>query len=133
MPRLDLPTQDCENRCFIGIYGMGTAGELGIARLPRLRRGPGTFDVLIDVFVPCDAVVQPTTLRMRNAITYVDCTGDCDADGDTTIDELVLGVKLVLEEESTGRCPSYDEDDDGAVSIAELVRAVRNTLEGCGD
>jgi hypothetical protein len=130
---LDLPAQDCENECTVGIFGSGTANQLNIARLPQLRRGAGTFDLLIDMFDPCGGVDPPTTLRMRNAVTYVSCTGDCNGDGESRIDELTLGVSIALGQESVGRCPAHDQNGDGAVGIAELVRAVRNALEGCGE
>jgi hypothetical protein len=129
---LDLPAQDCANDCLLGVFSSGTADRMNIARLPEIRRGAGTYDLLIDVFEPCGENGMPITLRLRNAVTYVDCAGDCDANGQITIDELMLGVTIGLDPQSAGRCPAFDLNGDGEVQINELVSAVRHALEGCG-
>lgn len=59
------------------------------------------------------------------------CTGDCDGNGRVTVDELTFGVRLALIVQSPTACASLDADEDGNVSIAELVRAVNNALGEC--
>lgn len=59
------------------------------------------------------------------------CTGDCNADGVVTINELINGVNIVLGRTDLEVCRACDRDGDGAVSIAELIDAVRATLNGC--
>lgn len=59
------------------------------------------------------------------------CTGDCNGDGRVAINELVLGVNIVLGPESVDACPAF-ANPDGIVNVAQLVKAVNNTLNGCG-
>jgi hypothetical protein len=60
------------------------------------------------------------------------CTGDCDDNRVVTIDELVTGVSLVVEElPPAGGCDAIDADSDGVAAVAELIAAVGNGLDGC--
>ena len=51
-------------------------------------------------------------------------TGDCNGDLTVSIDELVRGVSIVLGTASLDDCPRFDMNDDGVVTIADLVAAV---------
>ncbi len=55
-------------------------------------------------------------------------TGDCDGDGDVSINELVTGVRISLGEAHLETCQAADRDGNGAVSIDELIAAVREAL-----
>jgi glucose/arabinose dehydrogenase len=59
------------------------------------------------------------------------CTGDCNADGVVTIDELINGVRIAIGNTGIDRCRACDRDGDGTVSIDELVTAVQANLVGC--
>jgi len=60
----------------------------------------------------------------------VECAGDCDGDGNVTVDELVVGSQLALG--TTGaECDAIDANDDGSVAIDELVVAIGHALSGC--
>ena len=59
------------------------------------------------------------------------CTGDCNADGVVTIDELINGVSISLGAVGLERCSACDRNHDGAVTIDELIEAVTATLVGC--
>jgi molybdopterin synthase sulfur carrier subunit len=59
------------------------------------------------------------------------CPGDCNGDGTTTIDELLIGVRIALGDISIDRCSAMDEKHDGNVDVADLVAAVHVTLTGC--
>jgi hypothetical protein len=56
------------------------------------------------------------------------CHGDCDGNGETHVHELVLGVSMALGSIPTTACPAFDEDDDGIVTVPELIRGVRTAL-----
>ena len=56
--------------------------------------------------------------------------GDCDGSGVVTIDELVRGVNIGLDEIPLDACPAFDVDGDGAISIGELILAVNRALNG---
>ena len=60
------------------------------------------------------------------------CAGDCSGDGSVGIDELILGVLVVLQSLSSAACPGlHGGDASAAVGIADLVTAVVHALEGC--
>ncbi|MFO1078994.1 MAG: hypothetical protein U1E73_14835, partial [Planctomycetota bacterium] len=59
------------------------------------------------------------------------CVGDCDGDGQVRVNELVVGVGIVLSGSSAAECPAADPNGDGEVTIAELIAAVNSLLSGC--
>lgn len=54
--------------------------------------------------------------------------GDCNRNGEVAINELILGVRIALEDAAVTECLPFDRVADGKVSIAELVRGVGNAL-----
>ncbi|MDX2168581.1 MAG: hypothetical protein SF182_16025 [Deltaproteobacteria bacterium] len=61
------------------------------------------------------------------------CVGDCNGDGQVTINELITGVNIALGSSPVSACPSFDENGDGEVSINELIKAVNIALGApCG-
>lgn len=70
-----------------------------------------------DVFIAVDLVTE--------------CTGDCDFNCVVTVDELMIGVRQALGEDTSRSCVAFDATLDGHVSVDELVRAVNRALEGC--
>jgi Putative Ig domain len=59
------------------------------------------------------------------------CIGDCNGDGRVQVDELVVCVDIGLGGRAATECPTLDDDENGDVSISELVGAVTSMLEGC--
>ena len=59
------------------------------------------------------------------------CIGDCNGDGEVTVNELITGVNIALGNSPISACPAFDGDGDGEVSIAELIGAVNAALGGC--
>ncbi len=59
------------------------------------------------------------------------CAGDCNGDGEVTINELITGVNLALTD--SGECAAFDSNGDGEVAINEIVAAVNSALLGCPD
>ena len=59
------------------------------------------------------------------------CVGDCRGTGVVTIADLVTAVRIVLGDQPLATCPFLDANQDGRASIEEMVRAVRNALDGC--
>jgi hypothetical protein len=57
------------------------------------------------------------------------CTGDCDEDGQVSIDEVVHAVAMALGEAPIAAC--MDVDGDEWVSVAEIIAAVNVALHGC--
>jgi hypothetical protein len=69
---------------------------------------------------------------VTNRVAAQDCTGDCGADGEVLVNELIVGVSVALGTVRVEVCRAADADGDETVSIAELVVAVNNALQGCG-
>lgn len=65
------------------------------------------------------------------AAGQADCRGDCDANRQVTVSEVVMQVNMALERSDMADCTVADFDDDGRVSVAELVAAVNALLQGC--
>jgi len=59
------------------------------------------------------------------------CAGDCGGDDAVTVDELVLGINIALDQATVDACPAMDADGSGRVMIEELVSAVNSLLLGC--
>ncbi len=54
--------------------------------------------------------------------------GDCNGDGAVTVDELVTGTTIGLEQRPVSACRSFDRNGDDAVGVDELVTAVNTAL-----
>jgi hypothetical protein len=59
------------------------------------------------------------------------CTGDCNADGAVTVDEVVTGINIALGNVAMEGCVRFDANGDGLVTVDEIVRAVNAGLGGC--
>lgn len=59
------------------------------------------------------------------------CVGDCNCDGEVTIDELITMVGIALGDLNPVRCLMGDANLDGEITIDEIVTAVVNALNGC--
>lgn len=59
------------------------------------------------------------------------CVGDCSGDGTVTVNELILGVNILLESQPFSACPAFDRNNSGTVTIEELIQGVNNLLRAC--
>jgi hypothetical protein len=59
------------------------------------------------------------------------CAGDCDGDGQVTVNELIVGIRVALGSASLDECTSIDADGDRNVTIGEIIAAVNVALDGC--
>lgn len=59
------------------------------------------------------------------------CIGDCGGDGVVTVNELIVAVNIALGNRPVTDCAAIDRDNDGTVSVAELVSGVLSLLNGC--
>lgn len=82
--------------------------------------------------IACAVALLMTVASSRLAVAA--CAGDCNGDGDVTIDELIklitcalAGIDVVLPP-----CPcGLDSDGSGDLSVNEIIVAVNNALYGC--
>jgi ELWxxDGT repeat protein len=68
---------------------------------------------------------------LESIVVPLICPGDCDGDDRVTVNELVRGVSTFLGTTTAG-CTAMDRNDDGLVTVEELVSAVNSALHGCG-
>jgi hypothetical protein len=59
------------------------------------------------------------------------CIGDCNLDHMVSVDEVVVGVGMLLGNQAFEACPAVDADGDGTIEVNELIRAVGSLLSGC--
>jgi len=58
------------------------------------------------------------------------CTGDYNGNGVVAINELILGVNIVLSLQPETACPAF-ANSQGMVDIAQIIKGVNNALGGC--
>jgi len=56
--------------------------------------------------------------------------GDCDGSGAVGINDLTMAVNIALQKRPLTVCPSADRDASSGVTVAELIRLVRDALAG---
>ena len=54
--------------------------------------------------------------------------GDCNRNGQVSIDELIRGVNIALGNVPVNECTPFDRVANGRVTVDELVRGIRNAL-----
>lgn len=59
------------------------------------------------------------------------CTGDCGVPGEVHVDDLLLGIRILLGEATPNECVKMDKNGDGQVTIDEVVGAVASAAYGC--
>ena len=59
------------------------------------------------------------------------CAGDCNADRQVTVDELITGVNIALGNAAVTACLQFDQNNDGTVTINEILKAVNVALNSC--
>jgi len=77
------------------------------------------------------ATPTPTRTPGAETPTPLECVGDCNEPVGVDVAELIRCVRIALNIDSPPACPACDADGNGSVSIAELVAAVRSSLNGC--
>jgi Putative Ig domain len=68
---------------------------------------------------------------MASVRQAVACSGDCDGNGEVTVNELITGVNIALGSAGVDACPSFDRDSNGVITIDEILAAVNALLLGC--
>jgi hypothetical protein len=77
----------------------------------------------------------PQAHSIGSAVTFIpppSCRGDCNGDGQVSINELIRGVNIALGDQAVTVCLAVDADQNGRVAINELIQAVTSSLQGCG-
>ena len=85
-------------------------------------------DGIVDVLAARDDGASARVL-LNGTLPF--CSGDCNADGNVSIDELMRGVGILLGERDARDCIALDADATLTVTVNELIAAVNRALEGC--
>jgi hypothetical protein len=75
-------------------------------------------------------LVVALLLALAAGAAHAQCVGDCNGDGEVTINELITGVNIALGSQPVSACPAF-ANDQGVVDIAQLIKGVNNALNGC--
>lgn len=59
------------------------------------------------------------------------CVGDCNGNNVVAVNELIIGVNIVLGSAQLSQCAEFDTNGNGAVAINELIGGVNSLLNGC--
>jgi len=86
--------------------------------------------VLTAVFLGIAFVVAAATNAA--AIANV-CPGDCDGDGEVTVDEILRQVSIALGESPASLCFAGDMSCDSDLTVDEILTAVGGALAGCDE
>ena len=76
---------------------------------------------------------------MAPSVTAAQCIGDCNGDGQVTVNELIQMVNVALGTLAVSVCTAGDPNGDGQISVNEIVAGVNVALSGfceeggCGD
>ena len=94
-----------------------------------------TYDAASNITQKVDSVVvTPTSTPAPGTPTptpiVIACAGDCNGDGEVTIDEIISLVNVALGDIPL-TCPSADLNHDGEITMDELIVAINNALAGC--
>jgi hypothetical protein len=114
--------------------GFASAGENLIAN---------DFNNTIDAFIACNpftpedcAQIPTPTPTLTPTPGPLACVGDCDLNGVVNINEIIRLTNMALGVSVCGNgavqpCVAGDANADCEITVEEIVRAVRNSLEGC--
>ncbi len=111
--------------------GVGSASPLRSGFVPGFRI---TAQQKADLIAFLEGLTDEeflTNPRFADPFVAPACPGDCNYDGQITVDELIVISSIALGNGSLARCITADADSDGMVTLAELVRSVDLSLDGC--
>lgn len=89
--------------------------------------------------MPSAATVPPVTAvepiaggdGVCTIVAPLPCAGDCNSNGQVTVDELLTMVNIALGNANVKTCLPGDANHDNEITIDEILTAVNNALTGC--
>jgi hypothetical protein len=72
-----------------------------------------------------------TATPTKTPIPNTPCVGACTNPGTVTISDLAIVAQIAAGQLPLSACPSADPDHNGIVTLAELMQAVNNAINGC--
>jgi YVTN family beta-propeller protein/cysteine-rich repeat protein len=133
---IDTATEVATRTIPVGAGARGVAFTADGSRAYVANQKANTVSVIDTATHSVAATIAVGQLPSAVAIARVPvsaCVGDCNADGRVTIDELIVGVNIVLGAVPTERCAVFAASDGAAVvTVSTLISAVNDALDGCG-
>ena len=78
------------------------------------------------------ATISPTVpVTLTPTRTSKSCVGDCNSDGQVTVNELIQMVNIALGNADVSTCTAGEANGDGMIEVNEIIAAVNNGLNGC--
>ncbi|MFI5396905.1 MAG: choice-of-anchor Q domain-containing protein [Candidatus Binatia bacterium] len=106
-----------------------TAGDESVCAAPPVnsldqrgyvRPGDGATKCSIGAYEYNSVPASPTT-----------CFGDCNGDGQVTVDEILMMTNIALGNANVSTCLAGTANHDGQITVDEILTAVDNALNGC--
>jgi len=120
-----------DGRSTINISGTVSGNEVkGGYSIPAspCAKGSGSF-TLIEIATPTPSETPNPTPTPTP--TPGSCVGDCNGDGQVTVNELIQMVNIALGNAAVSTCTAGDANGDGEITVNEIVAGVNNALNGC--
>lgn len=73
-----------------------------------------------------------TVTRTPTQTPVLPCVGDCNFDGQVTVDEILNMVNIALGNASVEACIAGDPNHDRQLTVNEILSGVNDALNGCG-
>jgi hypothetical protein len=128
-PDICVPGASCTSVCA-ALTGMppvsGTLFTCRVAIEPNAP--PATYPLPCSADGVANSIPAVSTCAEGSVVVETHLPGDCNGDGQVTINELIIGVNIALGIAPISDCPAFDTNGDGQVSIDELIAAVNVAL-----
>lgn len=117
--------------------GSGTVSHTLLGVVPGARYSVALSDgvVHVDQNPTGDMTSSPSGVlhySLSSSPNPLPCTGDCNRDGQVTVDELLRGVNIALGSATFGQCEAFASDcGSDQVTVDCILRAVISALNGC--
>jgi hypothetical protein len=102
------------------VYGLFLGNHVGLA---------SDGDDFLALFPQSSAEDASSMYFVR--LAAVPCAGDCNTDGEVTVDELLSMVNVALGNTDVAVCVAGDANGDAGITVDEILSAVNNALQGC--
>jgi hypothetical protein len=76
-------------------------------------------------------LAPPAPKNNAGQVGALSCGGDCNGDGQVTVDEVLTLIDIALGSVAITQCEPGDSNRDGHITIDEILTAVENALNGC--
>jgi hypothetical protein len=106
-----------------------TYDQRGAARPQGEGCDIGAFEV--GTIAPSPTPTTVVTPSPSATVPAPECSGDCDVNSVVDVDELVIAIRIALDQAGIDGCSSLDQTRDDRITVEELIAAINHLLRGC--